>query len=1030
MQTKYENGKKILYHPTCGKVIPDKEDRVLPGHYIYEFYNDQDKSNYKRYPNFATGKHPKGHCLPCCFDKWNTSTRLKSKTHCESSTSGNESSKTNTKDEDYIIAPDKFPLDKGRWGYLPISIQNLLHYQGDRCQISKTNTNLRDNHPCLLRHGIESNKNQSFLACLADVLNYGKDTDLTVKQLKEKIVNAINIDNFIVYHNGNLVNNFYDGNLNVAIEKYQTSKLYKKINMSNEFELFYLKKVINAYDNFVMYLKDDSVVIDHTYLWDVISMPNENIYPSGINILILELPNDDITSNVRLICPTNHHAKELYQSKKPSILLLKEDGYYEPIYTVLNNKSSRQVTKYIKENDKLLSKTLKAFINDTVKPIYDNICRPQESTIKVVDALQPMKLHFLLSSLSSLSYQPDKLVLNFRNKIIAVICKHGDATGYVPCLPSGIPERGELDVILMTQVVWNTYDKTFKFLNDLSKKGDKLELKRIPCKPMFKMVEDEMVIGILTETNQLIQISPPITESEIRSTSQLPSFKNTDFLTKTHDDSLLSDITLMTSQDKDVERVEFVKQIRLETGFYNVFRNTLKSLIQTYENDHQKQRLEEVVNNRIIPYNYKLEEVSSILRELGKEHVKFTGDDKYHNVIKNASTCMGKTESSCKEQTNLCLYSSDNKCQLILPKKNIVTKKDNSVIYIEKMADEIIRYGRINAYIFNSNSYLSFEDAGYNLNENELLIIQSLLTPAYFDNLVAVDEIHYVKTKSYDETNYNKDKTINRELSKVVLKKSNSACKSEIITLGSGLIYKCLPPKYRQSQKVYSHNTSYCTFQLIIDLIEERDGKTYTITDIKHGLFEEYKKHIEIHFDKVIDILIMEGKTDYGNQTKSGKMQFTTFLYADEYYLTPLDIWVLSIHFQLPIILLSTKPFVLTKYAKRTFICFGGRTDQYNYIILPEYKKQQIPSYGIIVDDENNTRFPFNITATKNCGEDFSLSIDDKINIEDFLSDYKKTSKLIQVPKMNSIIIEDSDEEIITDGSVIEEVVDIGYNSL
>ena len=87
------------------------------------------------------------------------------------------------------------------------------------------------------------------------------------------------------------------------------STVFTKINVSNEADVLFFKKVISAYENFIMFLKDDDVFIDHTYLWDLISKPNKMLFGiSGINLVILEIPKDDITNNVRLICQTNHYS--------------------------------------------------------------------------------------------------------------------------------------------------------------------------------------------------------------------------------------------------------------------------------------------------------------------------------------------------------------------------------------------------------------------------------------------------------------------------------------------------------------------------------------------------------------------------------------------------------------------------------------------------------------------------------------------------------------------------------------------------
>ena len=53
-----------------------------------------------------------------------------------------------------------------------------------------------------------------------------------------------------------------------------------------------------------------------------------------------------------------------------------------------------------------------------------------------------------------------------------------------------------------------------------------------------------------------------------------------------------SDVEITTQTDIDEERVEYIKKIRLETNFYNVFRNTIRILINNYENANIRERIE------------------------------------------------------------------------------------------------------------------------------------------------------------------------------------------------------------------------------------------------------------------------------------------------------------------------------------------------------------------------------------------------------------------------------------------------------
>ena len=39
-----------------------------------------------------------------------------------------------------------------------------------------------------------------------------------------------------------------------------------------------------------------------------------------------------MTDNVNIICPTNHYSKEMFDANRETIILLKKQNYYEPLY--------------------------------------------------------------------------------------------------------------------------------------------------------------------------------------------------------------------------------------------------------------------------------------------------------------------------------------------------------------------------------------------------------------------------------------------------------------------------------------------------------------------------------------------------------------------------------------------------------------------------------------------------------------------------------------------------------------------------
>ena len=133
------------------------------------------------YPGFLkSDKHPDGSCIPCCFKSWDSPEQQKRRDTCKENVGTKKTTDKNKQSfpDEYIKASDKFPLEPNRYGYLPFILQRFLNTDNHKCQISNKNTNLKLNHPCLLRHGVEVSKSQSFVACIADIWVDTKDKSI------------------------------------------------------------------------------------------------------------------------------------------------------------------------------------------------------------------------------------------------------------------------------------------------------------------------------------------------------------------------------------------------------------------------------------------------------------------------------------------------------------------------------------------------------------------------------------------------------------------------------------------------------------------------------------------------------------------------------------------------------------------------------------------------------------------------------------------------------------------------------------
>jgi len=339
--------------------------------------------------------------------------------------------------------------------------------------------------------------------------------------------------------------------------------------------------------------------------------------------------------------------------------------------------------------------------------------------------------------------------MNYHNKIIGVVAEAPLApgiestnklVGFVPCYPSAALES--MDYIFMTDddKIWKTYEETMLFLKTLSKDSDT----RIPCLPAFSIVEEEVVVGILTETNQFIQISQPLPVSELDPNNAIPEFRTSNYVVAD------KEIALSTGPDK--ERIDYIKKIKLETQFFQVFRNTIRIMLNEYENLRKREKIEDELGKMYILYNEKLKTIVDMLKDLVNEQVIFVENFDY-SLVNEVSTCiMNRNDpDKCASKSPFCAVTTANRCQLLIPKFNLLTGSDNELKYYSRMADELVRYTRIKSFVFEPQSYLSFGNVDYNLRKDELIVIQSILEQDYFDNLVPVKDNVYVKYNTHDQ---------------------------------------------------------------------------------------------------------------------------------------------------------------------------------------------------------------------------------------------------------------------------------------
>jgi hypothetical protein len=318
-----------------------------------------------------------------------------------------------------------------------------------------------------------------------------------------------------------------------------------------------------------------------------------------------------------------------------------------------------------------------------------------------------------------------------------------------------IDKEKPIEYVFMDDMsIWASYNETYEFLNDLSGQVPRGSTTGIPCKPILKVLEDELIIGIITETNQFVQINPPISENDmnINHDYQLPTIKESyidyenkenpenidSILTSTYEnlDNTERGVSIIENVDKD--RVMMINNMRMETNYFNLFRNTVRIFLNKYENNNIRIKIEDEIEKDYLLLNEKRKNIVELLRKLLQNKVVFTDD--YSN--KN-NTEEEKEETEEKEEKENKVY---------IPTNNLMTGKPNEIVYYSKLADQIVRYNTIRSYLFDTHKYITLQNITYEVAKDEIIILQSLLTQDYLKSLNPIERNKYVNLKSYDDS--------------------------------------------------------------------------------------------------------------------------------------------------------------------------------------------------------------------------------------------------------------------------------------
>lgn len=746
-------------HPKA--IIPSKAPIVPKGAFIYKFetpseHIDKNGKYIDHYPGLQMDSHPDGLGLPCCFTKQSLISKVlfmintkfkdisldqetaiigyfnKHKDITESKIQAmitehatidslinvfkiNENVKeTNKGDKNtYFFEPNKYPVPKNRRGFLPIQAQRFFKFDNNKC-ISKTNmANLKPDTRCLIRYGVEGN---SFIGCFADIYKEYHHKSLTNEQMRTILISTITIDDFLKY---NLLPIFREPvkSVNIDLTPYKDSNFVRFIDDTKDKERTLLYETIGAYKNFIEFLKGD---FDHTYMWDIIANPNPKLIPSGLNLVILNIKQED---EIDYIC-----SPITYDPNKGTIILLKQDEFYEPIYYCENKSGKFKDTKIFNNTDL-----------PEIEQLSKKYCKPKNSMPSKYDFEHAKyDLHQMVELLRESNYDVLQQIVNYQAKSVGVIVLATDSQNavFVPCKPSPIDlnldftdGKNQVHIDFIDNVLSNDYENTVNALHDISEKTHK----KIKCLPVQKIVNSNgKIFGIMTETNQFVRVEPQIDAKSIK--DDIPVIYSSDYIG--------ADIS---SREPDATRIAMIRNIRLESQFYSVFRSTIRTLMSYYENRVYKLDILNIIDYDI-PRSEKNQRIEEELRNIVKESIIFQENIPLDSLSSNISSCI----SNCKDKSH-CFHDNDTcRFQLTIPHLNLVTGFDNERLYYGRMSDELIRFKRIRSIMMEPIHYLNLSNITFKINDNEILLLDSAMNSDYFNELNVFNVNEYIKNITFD----------------------------------------------------------------------------------------------------------------------------------------------------------------------------------------------------------------------------------------------------------------------------------------
>jgi hypothetical protein len=578
----------------------------------------------------------------------------------------------------YIKQADKIPLEKQQWGKLSNVVRTFLKLQ--KKDVS------------FLRFGVENHRDQSFIASISAIYafymlpagdhDYNKvmKSILSIKKFKQVILDNLIIDDFAKMQNGDLNIMFFNQSKHPVsakvIQKYKNSMLYDENSTG-------FNRLVNSFEEYKKFITSNTSSIHYYHLWDVVK---QVVFDNNCNIIMIE---QEPSGNIHLLCPPNHYDDqfERFSLRKPSILLMKNGPFFEPI-VYYNRHQQKDVFRYIHLLNEE-SSNLNTFLTN-ISHLYRNhaFCGVQPST---KDDTKPYKYiyntsEFIYNILNSNNIDVKEQVMNHNFQNIGFIVTVRNLLFYLPTYPSRFLD--ELEFVYRNDTNFDKYIQDYattkSILEDISTQSSR----EIPCKVSKKVVQNNKIIGLYTITDDYLSVNPSVNVIDDIDVLNL----NTNEMNHAEINDFVASNNALTFIENDMQ------YLYKNQGYYNKFKLFMLKQLMGPKYREQLNSIHLIVNSEHNSRDDKISKLENILKEIGTS-ISFVEDE-----------TLIETENEMK-----------------IPKYHLLNKTSNETFFYKRLVDEFIRYPQLHVFLKIPRQYIDDSPVHYNLGKNEILSYESLI---------------------------------------------------------------------------------------------------------------------------------------------------------------------------------------------------------------------------------------------------------------------------------------------------------------